>query len=195
MGLDCVELIIENEKFFNISIPDKQAERIITVQNFVDVIALHLNIESNEKTLQEKVLTAFHSAMKQQENKSSGIKITDKISDYVKPNDPTFFLELEPQIKLETPAIKNYIKRNSSQWDNVIKLVAWVPNYNWETLTVEDFINSTCAKNYLKLVNPIEISSKFEIYVAVVGITVEKIGVDYFEVSPDKSFTSDLGVD
>jgi acyl carrier protein len=38
MGLDTVELIINMEKHFDISIPDQQAGQINTVQDFVDCV-------------------------------------------------------------------------------------------------------------------------------------------------------------
>jgi hypothetical protein len=74
-------------------------------------------------------------------------------------------------------------------------LLYWTPSYEWETLTVEQFVSAICANNYLELIDRNNIRSKYEIYIAVTGITVDKIGVDYFEIGPDKSFTSDLGID
>jgi acyl carrier protein len=38
-SLDTVELIMEFEKEFNISIPDEQAEKIVTVGNAIDYIS------------------------------------------------------------------------------------------------------------------------------------------------------------
>jgi len=37
--------------------------------------------------------------------------------------------------------------------------------------------------------------SKYEIYLAIMKITVHKVGVDYEEIGIEKSFTDDLGVD
>lgn len=39
-SLDNVELIMEFEKEFNISIPDEDAEKIFTIQNAIDYIHL-----------------------------------------------------------------------------------------------------------------------------------------------------------
>ncbi len=41
MGLDTVELIVEIEKSFNISIPDEKAERIATVGQLADYVYVH----------------------------------------------------------------------------------------------------------------------------------------------------------
>ena len=67
--------------------------------------------------------------------------------------------------------------------------------YDWHSVTVGEFVAAVCAKNYEKLLDRKNIKSVFDIYIAVVGITVDKTGVDYFEISPEKSFTSDLGID
>ena len=42
-SLDTVELIMEFEKEFNISIPDEQAEKINTVQEAIDYVSAHTN--------------------------------------------------------------------------------------------------------------------------------------------------------
>ena len=76
-----------------------------------------------------------------------------------------------------------------------MQMIAWKSNYDWNSISVERFIDAVCAANYKSLVNQDAISSKYEIYIAVMGITAEKIGIDYFEILPEKSFTSDLGVD
>jgi len=42
---------------------------------------------------------------------------------------------------------------------------------------------------------PNEYKSKYEIYLAIMRITVDKIGVNYSEIGIEKSFADDLGVD
>lgn len=44
MGLDSVELLISFENYFNIQVPDKEAEEIRTVQEMVDCVGSHLAI-------------------------------------------------------------------------------------------------------------------------------------------------------
>ena len=45
-SLDTVELIMEFEKEFNISIPDEDAEKIATIQDAIDYINKHLEKQS-----------------------------------------------------------------------------------------------------------------------------------------------------
>jgi acyl carrier protein len=49
MGLDSVEIIMEVEKTFGISIPDKEAEKIITVGDFHEAVWKHLNGKLSDK--------------------------------------------------------------------------------------------------------------------------------------------------
>ncbi len=46
MGLDIVELIMKIEKHFLITIPDHEAEQIITVNDIYLSVARHLNLET-----------------------------------------------------------------------------------------------------------------------------------------------------
>ena len=43
MGLDTVDLLMKIEDHFSISIPNKEAEHITTVQDYYNVVARHLN--------------------------------------------------------------------------------------------------------------------------------------------------------
>ena len=38
MGLDTVELVLESEKYFGVSVPDKRAEKIETVEQFARLL-------------------------------------------------------------------------------------------------------------------------------------------------------------
>ncbi|MEV4885304.1 hypothetical protein MRBLMN1_003840 [Chitinophaga ginsengisegetis] len=51
------------------------------------------------------------------------------------------------------------------------------------------------AANFQTLIDKNNIKSKYEVYVIIMGITVAQTGVDYYDITPDKSFTSDLGID
>jgi acyl carrier protein len=53
MGLDTVELIVEIEKSFNISIPDEKAGRIVTVGQLADYV--YLNQKPGYKVEKEEV--------------------------------------------------------------------------------------------------------------------------------------------
>lgn len=55
MGLDSVELLMDFENYFSISVPDLEAEKITTVQDMVDFVSKERRIFSEESVLKEKV--------------------------------------------------------------------------------------------------------------------------------------------
>ncbi|GEM_PF-444858 len=195
MGLDGIELLAENEKFFNIRIPDAQAENISTIQNLVDTISEHLEIRSEDKELQQVIFIAFRNAIVKRKEIATEIQLKDRISDYLLLGEPGFKLVVSDDLCLETPEITDYSKSKSSLLAKILRPILWTPKYNWNELTVEDYIDAVCAKNYKLLIKVEKIKSQYEIYVAVAGIVVDVIGVDYFEIAPNKSFTEDYGVD
>ncbi|MFT3704141.1 MAG: hypothetical protein QM802_17370 [Agriterribacter sp.] len=193
MGLDSVELLMDIENFFEIRIPNKEAEKIATIQDMVDTVAHHLNITANEKTLRDKVFKQILPHILQLSNKEIQPGLNDLIADYLDVSDKAKWLTLEKlvQMSLPIPALTNYT--SSKSWFK--KYVSRANNYDWKEITVEQFIDAVCANNYQKLIDPAAVKSKYEIYICVMRITVDKAGVDYYEILPHKSFTSDLGID
>lgn len=195
MGLDSVELLVEFEKFFNIEVPDLEASKIYTIEDMVNTIAIHLGIDSEELDLQERVFLVFASTLKRLKQIANTIELSDKISDYLEPEEPQFILTLTDQIKLEAPMTKAYLRPHQSILNRFKMLAIWQPDYDWYTLTVQNYIDAICAKNYKVLLKRDELKTKYEIYIGIAGITSDTTGVDFFEIMPEKSFTKDLGID
>lgn len=55
MGLDSVELVMEVEKAFNIRIPDREAEKIITVGDFHNCVWRYLEEKQNDKCVSQQL--------------------------------------------------------------------------------------------------------------------------------------------
>ena len=195
MGLDSIELVMEVEKYFKIQIPDPEAEKIYTVMDMVDTVARHLNIESNEASLRDTIFPNVTSCIQVVTKTNNEIQLTDKISNYLSIGDTENWTDFENLIKLKVPRPDNYNPYSTKLSDKFKRLINWTPNYDWQTISFEQFVNAICANNFLTLLKPEKIKTRHEIYIGVMGITVDKIGVDYFEILPDKSFTTDLGVD
>ncbi|MDR0792382.1 MAG: hypothetical protein LBE82_03670 [Chitinophagaceae bacterium] len=195
MGLDSVELLMEVEKYFNVQIPDAEAEKAYTVKDLVDTVARHLSIESNGTPLRDTIFLNVASCIQIVAKTNNEIRLTDKVSNYLSNDDKTNWVEFERLIKLVVPKPDNYNPYGNKLSDKFKKLINWTPDYDWQTVSLEQFVDAICANNFRTLLSPDKIKNKHEIYVGVMGITVDKIGVDYYEISPDKSFTNDLGVD
>lgn len=180
MGLDSVELLVTFEKHFSIGIPDAEAETIFTVQDMTDTIAKHLDITNNSRDLETRIFQHIkNSALI-----TPGIALTDNISTYISPGDRNNWSALERHLQLEIPPPNT-------------KTGIFAPprNYEWETITAGQFTSVICAHNFRTLTNAANIKSKYEIYIIVMGITADKMGVDYYDITPEKSFTGDFGID
>jgi hypothetical protein len=116
------------------------------------------------------------------------MKLTDKISSYLSPDDQKSWSAFKDKLRLEVPKPRT---RTSA----LRKIFTSTPEYNWTHISVEQFTTVICAGNFQTLINKNNIKSKYEVYVIIMGITVAKTGLDYYEITPDKSFTSDFGID
>ena len=121
--------------------------------------------------------------------------MSDLISNYLSPVNKDNWKTFQNLLGLEVPKPTVVNTASNKFSDKLKKLINWTPMYDWNTITIEQFTNAVCANNYLTLLNQNNITCKHEIYIGVMGITVDKIGVEYYEILPEKSFTSDLGID
>ena len=78
---------------------------------------------------------------------------------------------------------------------NSRRLFQIVESVNFQNITWKKYIDIILAVNLENLNPPIVYNSKYEIYIAIMRLTVNKIGVDYGEIGIEKYFTDDLGVD
>jgi hypothetical protein len=121
--------------------------------------------------------------------------LTEPISKYLSPDNKETWEKFKNELQLDVPK-PDTIRRDSKKIIDKIKIaVNWAPMYDWLSITVDQFVTAICVINHEDFIDKEHIKSTYEIYVAVTAITVDKIGVDYYEISPEKSFTTDLGVD
>lgn len=191
MGLDSVELLMEIEDYFGIRIANADAERISTVQEMVDVVARQLHIEQTASELQE---TVFNKVAMYFGN-TGRMQLTDRIAEYLQIENKDQWTALELAIGLNIPRPFGISSTSHRLIAKFTRFIGVPINYDWNTLSVSAFIDAICARNYQQLISRNSIGSKYEIFIMIIVITVEQIGVEYFEVLPEKSFTNDLGVD
>lgn len=192
MGLDSVELLVSFEKYFNIQVSDLEAEKIRTVQEMVECVATHLKISNAGEELKLELFEKLRSQLIQIGVANQNLKLTDKIFILLDPNDKEKWKIISDRLSLNIP--EPFIESNSII-NKVFRTITWRPRYNWQTITVDQFITAIYADNYEKIIDNNTIKSKYEILIAIVAITVDKIGVDLYEVQPEKSFVNDFGID
>lgn len=195
MGLDSVELVIDVEKYFSISIPDREAEKAVTVGKLVDCVAKILNVERYDFKLRYDTFSIFKIEIHKITESKNEFSITDKIGDKLKFEDVEHLSKLEQAINLKLPGIyipKEKINGVFARFKN------WINSsvvFDFNEIRWKRYIDVVLAHNIETTINPKQIKSKYEIYVALIRIIVDKLGVDYFEIGIEKIFTDDLGVD
>lgn len=195
MGLDSVELIMEVEKHFSISIPDKEAEKAYTIGKLVNCVANILEVTSYDFSLREKTFKLFKEELLTLKKELSDFTINKKVIDSLDIKDKSLTGTIENKLNLTLPGIYFKPEEPKGIW---IKVNTWLidkDEIDFKNITWKRYIDITLAANLEKVILPTAYKSKYEIYLAVMRITVDKIGVEYEEIGIEKSFTDDLGVD
>ncbi len=190
MGLDSVELIMDVEKHFSISISDPEAEKVYTVGQFVDCVAKILSIDKYDFGLRNSTFSLIKASLESHVHDISGFSLTSKVSDILDIKNNTLIKSIEKDLDLELPGLQE-----KGFLDGLLRRLRFLDTIDFRTITWKRYIDIILAHNLDKLTPPIQYKSKYEIYIAIMRITVDKIGVGYQEIGPEKSFTDDLGVD
>lgn len=192
MSLDSVELLVSFENYFGISIPDKEAEKIHKVREMTDSVCNHLGITSSHTRLRNDTFAILKKAMHQTNVATGNVNLNDLVKDFIK-YDPKTWQLLEMETGLIIPTFPRVQK--DTWMDRIIPGISWKSQADYDTLNFCDLCDVICAANYKTLLDAKNLSSSYEVYIAVMAITEDKTGVDFYDIKPDKSFTNDFGID
>lgn len=195
MGLDSLELLVEIEKHFSISISDKDAEKAFTVGKLVDTVAKILNIAKYDFTLRDETFDSIKSIVRSYKINSPEFSQIDKVVSTIDIADSHLLALIEGNLNLKLPGTDINLNRSNGVMNRIQKWFQFSEVPNFETISWKRYIDIVLAFNLTNLRPPIKYKSKYEIYIAIMRITVDKIGVSYSEIGIEKSFTDDLGVD
>jgi acyl carrier protein len=233
MGLDSIELVMEIEKAFEISIPDHEAEKIRTVGDLHNTVWNHLT-ERHSSRCNSQILfyklrknLAAHFEIEKQSFK------TDTLLNTVFPQNDrrNRYRDFENTLTLKLPELiltkpwKTFLHTiglitilggllyalflaelfNYSRWVYLIPVAGILITYilseflNPKRIVIEPgsvrgFTEKTLALNINSISKGGRVNRK-EVENVINQIIVDKIGVDWDEISPEKSLTDDLGVD
>lgn len=174
MGLDSIELVIDIEKFFGIQIPDREAEKIYSVQLMADAVARLSGVVSGSILLRNRVFALITDALKKSGYTGMPVSVLHSL-------DAALSLTDNEQWQVFSSALGMEVPKPSKE--------------EWPTLSFGLLTDAVGMANYRSLIDGSNIISRYEVYIAVGGITVDKTGVSYYEIAPEKSFTDDLGID
>ena len=199
MGLDSVELLVEVEKFFDITITNQEAEQIYTVEDFAKIVSKYISFHHKEIALFDEISIKIMYYFEQNYN----LKISNKhLLEDILPleNRQHIWDNLGMYLGLKIPNLnkpdltENYNPKN-------IKFLGITINTIFEkkplikNQSVSNFIDWIISINYKSLFNPLIVNDLYEIERIIIGITSEKIGIDVNDIELHHSFTNDLGVD
>lgn len=195
MGLDSIELIMEVEKHFSISIPDREAEKAYSVGKLVDCVANILAIKTYDFGLREKTFSLIKTELQNERKDFGDFSISSKVTDNLHIQDKSLIQAIESKLNLKLPGIYFKSENSNKILGNVKRLFTMIDDIDFNKITWKKFIDITLAKNLNSNALTLEYKSKYEIYIAIMRITADKIGVNYSEIGIEKIFTDDLGID
>jgi len=197
MGLDSVELLMSVENRFGIRIEDSEAEKIYTVQNFVDSVYDKIITNPNEKCLTQIVFYRIRKAFQ-------NLKLTDK---EIKPETKISELLTQTELKEKWHLLKTEIGLELPELvalDFNPNLGSHVKIFGIKTIkrttpvssgTIRDLIDWTIALNQEKLIDIENVTSKYEVERIIIGIINRNMGIPISEIKLEHSITNDLGID
>jgi hypothetical protein len=189
MGLDSVELLMEWEKYFGIEIPDLVAEKMGTVEEAVNAISDILNITEEGLIMKEECLRRLHASIQKAGLGQQAITVSEYVYRVVPDTEMLVWSTISRELELEIPLPPT---RDSKK--TIFGFMLLSSGMFYDELLFSQLIDVIYGANYLKLIDPKTISNKYEIYSVIMALTVDKIGIDYYEFQPGKSFTKDLGL-
>ena len=147
MGLDSVELVMEVERYFNIRIPDQEAEKIATIQDMTNIVASHLSINSDDVELRHSIIDKIQDTLTLLNLTDRKLELSDSIFTIITPLEKEKWKLFENHLGLSIP--KPYVKENKPTgfWNKIKQEVSWHPGYEWNQITFAHFADAICSNN------------------------------------------------
>ncbi|WP_207420226.1 hypothetical protein [Desertivirga brevis] len=184
MGLDSVELVMEWEDFFKLKIPDLEAAKMATIADAVTYISSQVEFVERGVDIKATMLSDLEGIF----SLKSHVSLEEFLRTGVPPDEKALWKKMSGLSGYELPIPTNS-HRVEKWYDKLLPKKA-----PYEPVTINRYIDLVCAVNYNALIQG-SIQNQYEVMIAVMGITIEKNGLDPFEVYWDSSFTNDLGID
>jgi len=147
MGLDSVELVMEVEKHFSISIPDREAEKAYSVGKLVDCVANILGVKSYDFSLREKTFSSLKNELRNLKKGINDFSINSKVAHSLDIQDKLLVLELENKTSLKLPLINFKAQSHNGIWRKVRTWLTAIDEINFEEIAWKKFIDIIIADN------------------------------------------------
>lgn len=195
MGLDSIELLVAVEKHFQISIPNKEAEKILTVDDFATCVSKHIHFNADAKCKSQCLFYYLRSYFRTTYDFSPQdfLPATDLGKIFPVNSRKERWEKLAEDFNIRLPDLeRNYSHILFERWFSMFAKPQLQPEI--ESFTVRDLINWILSLNHKKLINLDHIFSKEEITRIIIGIIDESCGIDVKEIKPSHTIVDDLGI-
>lgn len=196
MGLDTVELIIAFEEYFQLAIPDQEAEKLNTVGDVAACVTRlkGLSTDPARTAVYHTVLAKLISCLQVVHQHATEDTLLVTIWPLGTSNQT---IALATCLQLEVPALPSLKPPKQPvrpTWLQRLFNSNSSPHPpDWSVCTVADLTDWILAQNYASLLpTP---ATLYEVQRATIGITSYCSGIDVPEIQLTDSFTNDLGMD
>lgn len=179
MGLDTVELIITIEKYFDIYFKDDDIRNISEVGEIADLVADYLLITNNDQTEFNLVFSLLKSHW------NSDVKLYELVNRYLLLDNISTF---ESTLDLQIP-------QHSSKRFAKLKKIFNYYLFEWNQLTIEQFINAIIIANKDQFFTQKISKTRYGIYIEISRIIHRHLGAPIYDIQPSSSITKDLRID
>ncbi len=191
-------LLVDVEKHFDISIPNKEAEKIITVQDFANCVFSKVMVNPSRKCKSQILFYRFRAFL----TFKLGIDKMDvtpgsKLKDIIPGSElKIIWKEMEEYISAKLPPLSQMDFDSAPEKETgFLGLKFWTRKNAVTDGNLGDLVNWTLSLNHRRFYDPKSLCSKSEIERIVTGIVSESVGVPVDEIKLSHSITNDLGVD
>ena len=197
MGLDSVELLVNIEKYFDISIPDPEAAKISTLQDFANCVYQKVKINPTEvcksRVLFYKLKIYFHTQFGISEQ---AIYPEQRISELIATSNlHNVWRSIEQDFNLRLPELASFNLNPEKVNVKILGVTIFRKRKTLTSGTMRDLVQWILALNHEKFINVNNLCSKHDIESIIIEIVSESVGIPVNELRLEQSIIHDLGID
>lgn len=197
MGLDSVEILVRVEEHLGISVPDGEAAKILTVQDFVDCVFAKVTVNPTEKCKSQMLFYKLRNYFTDRHKIPKGdIRTNIKIGDLIVVDLKETWSGIEKYLKLDLPVLSDLDLNPTKEKEvKLLGIKVWTKKSPVTVGTIGDLVNWTLSKNYNTLINAGSLSGKSDVEKVIIGIISESAGISIDEIKLEHKISYDLGID
>src|SRR5688500_3185898 len=180
MGLDSVTLVVDVEKHFDISIPNGEAEKIYTVQDFADCVFTKVTVNPSHKCRSQILFYRLRSFFVDKLGVDrKEIHPDRKLKDLIHINElKGTWAQIEECLLVKLPDLSQLdFDRTIGKEIRFLGLKFWIRKTPVTDGTIGDLVNWTLSLNHTKFIDPRNLCSKADIERIITGIISESCGI------------------